>query len=437
MYWAALLLDKRGDAESLHDELHGLATWALQFTPRVAIVDEAVCLETEASLRLFGGKRSLQERVRAEGAELGVAMVSWAPTSLAALAFARAGVENGCARPLQEALDRLPMETLTAVGPHQPTLARLGCKTLGDIRKLPRGGVSRRFDKELLGALDQAYGLRPETHRWETLPETFRARLELMSRVELAPALMFGARRLLLQMCGWLNARHAGTTALTLRWAHDSMRSRDAGDGGELTIRTGEPMRSLEHFSRLLNEHLAKVELKAPVGDLELVADDVVALEEVSASLLPDTVRQGETLREVLERIAARLGPERVLRPVVTEDHRLEWMQFWQPAAEKHPRATSCTTTPQPTWLMPQPLKLATRGHRPLYQGVLHLLAGPHRIEGGWWHRVETATGADTAHVQRDYWVALSEHAGVLWIYQERLPGDDEAPAWYLHGIFA
>jgi protein ImuB len=112
-------------------------------------------------------------------------------------------------------------------------------------------------------------------------------------------------------------------------------------------------------------------------------------------------------------------------------------MQFWQQAAEKQPRATSCTTTPQPTWLLPQPLKLATRRHRPLYQGVLHLLAGPHRIEGGWWHRVETASGADTAHVQRDYWVALSEHAGVLWIYQERLPGDDEAPAWYLHGIFA
>ncbi len=35
----------------------------------------------------------------------------------------------------------------------------------------------------------------------------------------------------------------------------------------------------------------------------------------------------------VLERIAARLGPEHVLRPVLTDDHRLEWMQMWQPAA--------------------------------------------------------------------------------------------------------
>ena len=153
MYWAALLLDKPSDAASLHDDLQGLATWALQWTPRVAIVDEAVCIEVEASLRLFGGKRALRERIRTEGAELGVAVASWAPTSLAALAFARAGVENGFARPLTEGLDRLPLEVLSASGPHRPTLACLGCKTLGDVSKLPRGGVSRRFDKELLTAL--------------------------------------------------------------------------------------------------------------------------------------------------------------------------------------------------------------------------------------------------------------------------------------------
>ncbi|ABM97382.1 conserved hypothetical protein (plasmid) [Methylibium petroleiphilum PM1] len=392
-------------------------------------------MEVEASLRLFGGKRALRERIRTEGAELGVAVASWASTSLAALAFARAGVENGFARPLTEGLDRLPLEVLSASGPHRPTLARLGCKTLGDVRKLPRGGVSRRFDKELLTALDQAYGLRPEAHAWVELPEQFRARLELMSRVELAAAMMFGVRRLILQMCGWLAARHSGAGGFVLRWAHDAMRSKSAGEGGQLTIRTGEPTRSAEHFSRLLNEHLAKTELLAPVGDLELEAVDVQALEETSGSLLPDTVRQGETLREVLERISARLGPERVLRPVVTEDHRLEWAQCWQPAAEKLPRESSCLDVPQPSWVLPEPLKLATRGPKPMYQGELHLLAGPHRVEGGWWHRVQTPSGQDNRHVQRDYWVALSESAGVLWVFQERLA--DEDAAWYLHGIFA
>jgi len=437
MLWAALLLPTGPDATPPSDDaLRGLAIWALQFTPRVAVSGEAVLMEVEASARLFGGKRALRDRVVQEGADQGVRAVAWAITSLGAHALARAGIENGFKRPLDEMLDQLPMSVLTAVGPHHATLARLGCQTLGDIRRLPRGGISRRFDKDLLGALDRAYGIQPEAHAWVALPDTFEARLELMSRVEMAPALLFGARRLLLQMCGWLAARHSGTTAFTLRWSHDTMRAKNAGEGGELTIRTAAPTRNLEHLCRLLAEHLAKVELLAPVGDLTLVADDVVSLDEKSASLLPDESQAQESMQLVLERIAARLGPERVLRPLLTEDHRLEWMQMWQPIPQPLPRKTADPVDmPQPTWIRTPPLKLAMRGPRPMYQGVLLLLTGPHRVEGGWWHRIGEGEQASTGHVQRDYWVALSENAGVLWVFNERLAGDETA--WYLHGMFA
>ena len=44
-------------------------------------------------------------------------------------------------------------------------------------------------------------------------------------------------------------------------------------------------------------------------------------------------------------------------------------------------------------------------------------------------------SGTHAQTVVRDYWVALSAHAGVLWIYQTRLA--DEDTAWFLHGIFA
>jgi protein ImuB len=409
----------------------------LQFTPRVATCEEALLLEVEASTRLFGGRRALRDRIVQEGGEQGVTAVAWAINSLAAQALARAGIENGFKRPLAELLDSLPMNVLSAVRPHEGVLARMGCRTLGDVRGLPRGGVSRRFDKHLLDALDRAYGLQPEAHAWIELPDTFEARLELPSRVEMAPALLFGARRLLLQMCGWLAARHIGATAFVLKWAHDTMRAKDAGEGGEITIRTAAPTRNLEHLCRLLAEHLARVELQAPAGELWLAATEVVAHEETSATLLPDPAQHSESLQMVVERIAARLGPDRVLRPVLIADHRLEWMQMWQPVPVPVPRraAVPPLATPQPTWVLPAPLKLATRGHRPLYQGELHLLTGPHRVEGGWWHRLGEGTEARTAHVQRDYWVALSEHAGVLWVYQERLASDEVA--WYLHGIFA
>jgi protein ImuB len=393
-------------------------------------------MEVESSTRLFGGRRALRDRVVQESQDLGACGWAWAPTSLAALVLARAGKENGVRGELHDLLDPLPMDSLPAVGPHLVTLRQLGCRTLGDIRRLPRGGISRRFDKAVLNSMDQAYGLRPEAHEWIELPEVFAARLELMSRVELAPALLFGARRLLLQMCGWLAARHAGTTAFVLRWTHDAMRAQSAGAGGEIVIRTARPMRDLEHLCRLLAEHLAKLELLAPAGDIEVQALEVQQLEEHSASLLPEKVQADESLALVLERIAARLGPHKVLRPVVMEDHRLEWMQAWQPASSPAPRKVSQTSgLPQPTFVLPQPLKLALRGNRPMYQGPLQLLSGPHRVEGGWWHRRGKGQDEHSLTVVRDYWVALSEHCGVLWIYQERLA--QEQGAWYLQGAFA
>jgi protein ImuB len=247
-------------------------------------------------------------------------------------------------------------------------------------------------------------------------------------------------------------------SAFSLRWRHDAMRSRTAGEGGELTLRTAAATRDAEHLYRLLAEHLARIELQAAVGELELQAVDVQPFEERSDSFLPDAQRQGEALGQVLERIAARLGPQRVLRAAVLEDHRPQWMTHWQPATQEAPRVSRHSrlrprpreapfALPQPTFILPEPLRLALRGERPLYQGVVHLLCGPQRVEGGWWHRLpaggEFADGAcaQTAGplvpqtVVRDYWVGWSERAGVLWLFSTRLAG--ESTAWFLHGVFA
>lgn len=79
---------------------------------------------------------------------------------------------------------------------------------------------------------------------------------------------------------------------------------------------------------------------------------------------------------------------------------------------------------------------MAVHRNAPLYQGPLTLLAGPQRLEAGWWG------GGDCA--LRDYFLARSEQMGLLWIYRERLAGPGRAgqradadAGWYLHGLFA
>ena len=436
MHWAALLTDVRTDSSSACDTA-GIALWALQFTPRVTCSGQAVMLETAQSLRLFGGQAQLHAQVESGAREMGVLFTAWAPTRLAALAFAEAGIADGFAKPLAQMLDLLPFDCLSAVRVHAATLARLGCRTLADVRRLPRGGISRRFDKQLLLALDQAYGLRPEVCPWITLPLNFAARLELPGRVDTACGLLFGARRLLLQMSGWLAARHAGATAFTLRWRHDDMRARTAGEGGDITIRTAEPTQNVDHLCRLLTEHLAQVVLLAPVSDIEILATEVSPMAEKNHSLLQDMLKQSEVLGQVLERIEARLGKKRVLLPRLLPDHRLECMQCWQALDAPSPTAAiKLTQVPQPAWMLRTPLKLAMLENQPIYQGPLLLLLGPDRVEGSWWLQANSSEGKSQSRtVQRDYWVALSVHAGALWIFQQRLDADDAA--WYLHGHFA
>ena len=52
------------------------------------------------------------------------------------------------------------------------------------------------------------------------------------------------------------------------------------------------------------------------------------------------------------------------------------------------------------------------------------IVAGPERIEGGWW---------DTGDVQRDYYVVHLSNGANLWVYQDL----GERGGWYLHGFWS
>lgn len=462
------------------DALH-LGWRMLQFTPRVALLEDAVVLEVQASERLFGGPQTLRKRVMSEALAHGAQAWAHAGSGLAALALARAasqlnqgshldgddgqtlddsGEEDEVAQTyLAERLDPLPLDVLPGVAAHAPTLARLGCRSLADVRALPRGGLSRRFGAGLLQTLDQAYGERPEAFEWLTLPPVFDARLELPGRVESAPALLFAAKRLLKPLCAWLAGRQAAALAFTLRWRHDWHR-RDTSGEGEWTVRLGSPSRDETRLSRLLAEHLQHIQLAAPVGDISLHVDEIEPLPLCSQQLFqehredqlsarPDALltpaaqrAQRDALLALLDKLSVRLGEGRVMQARIQADHRLEHTQCWQPAAQAlsilpadKAKPVQMSDMPQPAWVLAEPLLLAMdsqRGGQPVYQGRLNLLAGPHRIEAGWWD-------ARTGHtrVTRDYYLASSAHAGLLWVFKVQQQPDDTRSPWYLHGFFA
>lgn len=416
----------------LPDTLTALGWWALQFTPKVVWQGAALLLEVSASERLWGGARQLCQKIVASNKPVAIAQYARGATSLIALARLHD------TRLAHTQADALPLSALAAAEPHLPILERIGCTRWGQLRALPRAGVARRFGAPLLAALDRAYGLQPEIYRWLELPDVFQATQELSAQVETAAALLFGARRLFKQLQRWLQLRHVGVLALALGWTMEPRRG--AATQGELVLRSAEPTQNTAHLLRLLGEQLAHVSLSAPVLYLHLRTLETQKSAGETASLLSDKQRTDDSLQQLLERLSARLGPQNVLQMQAHADHRPERMQSWNPAIKADQlivpgrsiaKASKDLTADvlYPTWLLRTPLRLALHQQRPQYQGALTLLAGPQRLEAAWW------CGGNS--VLRDYFLARSEQAHLLWIYRERASAMAGAvSAWYLHGLF-
>jgi protein ImuB len=459
MYWIALL-------PSHEDERAAWGWRALQFTPRVAQVEEALVLELSASLRLWGGRKRLLARLLHECEPFGGVQWAQARSSLVALALLRLKL-RGEASP-ERLPQELPLDVLSAAREHAATLERIGCRNWDDLRALPRAGVARRFGAPLLDALDAAYGERPERYPWLQLPEEFDVKLELAALATTAPELMWTAQRLLGQLQVWLQARQRGVLALELEWTLDLRRLNGVRLPGheQLVVRTAQPTQDVAHLRRLLGEHLSRCTLSAPANHLRLRSLETLPWGGASRSLLPEENIKGERLHQLVERLSVRLGAANVVVPVAQADHRPERMQRWESARlAPHPsplpkRARELSSAPAfpplpsreragargaaeptavdalyPPWLLPQPLRLEVHGEKPHYHGPLRLLAGPQRLETGWWD-----AGAQGPAL-RDYFIARSDEAGLLWVYRERLASAAEggpAPVrWYLQGIYA
>ena len=418
--------------------LQAVALALLQYSPLVAQGEEATLLvDAGASLRLFGGVRALCRHIAASLRAIGyTAQLSCAPTARGAWLLARAGTRHGRVlgmKSLVRRLDRLPCALLPPTRPYLDWFEGIGCRTLGQLRHLPRPGLQRRCGAALLDMLDEAHGHSTELFVWLEAPPTFRASLELFDRVEHADALLFGARRLLQQMTGWLCARQFAVERIQLLLVHE--RGRVARPPTVIDLALGEAVWRDEHLVRLLKERLAQLSLDAPVIGLTLEALQVQPMAPPSESLFPEPGGTPQERQRLLELLVARLGAENVLQASPRADYRPEAANQWLPLPSKPGGKNvppdlppGLSGMPRPGWLLAQPIALLMREHRPFYGSPLKMVSVAERIEAGWWGQSQA----------RDYFIAEGLDHAHYWVYRERIAGsgEDAAPRWFLHGLF-
>jgi protein ImuB len=462
------------DADPAADQaaLERLAAWAERYTPMAAAdPPDGLWLDITGCAHLSGGEATLADDLSVRLARNGIpSRLAIAGATGAAWALAHAwgvhgwgdapggevrktarensgageaargeamvlppGQERAALAPLPVALLRLDPRTVAG-------LRRLGIRQVRDLLRLPRGDITARFGAAPVVRLDQALGTAAEAIAWPRPPIDWFERIAFVEPIgtpeDLTRALTLLAERL----CRRLADQHSGVQRVTARFF------RVDGAVPRIAIGTAQPVREAAYLARLLGEKLDTIDPGFGVEAMTLEADDVVPLPapQLSSLAAPDGAGQ---LATTVDRLANRLGPERVWRPAPHASHVPERaVQRVPPLPVAQPAWVADPTLPRPIRLLRRPEAIEATAPVPddppivfRWRGAPHRVraaAGPERIAAEWWRRQPGGARPETDLV-RDYYRVEDTEGARFWIFRAGLYRSGETPRWYMHGLFA
>ncbi len=386
-----------------------LAAWAYGFSAQVSLhYPRCLLLEVQSSFGLFGPWPRFEACLREELTALGFQhRITLAPNPAAArvLANTHDGLAITDTRTLRQTLDRLPVDRLGLPREVATSFARMGLRHLRQLLALPRDSLAKRFPAEVLIQLDTLLGHRPLALDFYRPPDVFDARIELNFEVESHQALLFPLRRLTADLAVFLAGRDSGVQRFVLHLEH-----RDQADT-QVPVGLLAAEREAAMLFELTRGRLETLQLPAPVLAVRLIAHELPAFTPEHRQLFDDRPQQSLPWEQLRERLRARLGDDAVQGLDARADHRPE--HAWQ-TGQRKPGSPLPATGPRPSWLLAEP--------QPLREDSLRILAGPERIESGWW---------DGGDVRRDYYLVETRAGQRGWAFRT-----SEGPLW-LHGWFA
>lgn len=400
------------DADQVARWQQFLAAWAYRYSSQVSIAfPGAIALEIAGSLSLFGPWPRLQARLREELAVLGFRhRIALAPTASAAwvLSGHHDGLTVTTPAHLQRALCAVPLRRARLPNNAAIALDKMGLRDLGKLFSLPRAALAKRYGPELLTHLDRIRGQQVEVLPLYRPPDVFDARIEFNYEVSNSQVLLFPLRRLIGDLAAYLSGRDGGVQRFLVRLEHDDHPDSEV-DIGLLT-----PERNAGVLFDLAKGRLEQITVPAPVRGMRLLARELPPFVPAVGELFDGRAQQAMPWTQLRERLRTRLGNASVYTLTAAAEHRPE--RAWRRVQEATTSTVCAVQSPRPTWLLARPI--------PLRDARLRLLAGPERIESGWW---------DGGDAQRDYYVIETAIGQRAWAY---CPAGDVGP-FMLHGWFA
>ena len=521
------LVTQPAEPERDRAALLALARWAGRYgLVRHADGEDGVWIDATGVAHLHGGEERLAGDIYARLSRIALtARIALAGTHGAAHALARYG--TSAARPvrcvaatsgaLADALAPLPVAALRIDRDAALLAGRLGLKRIGQLYRLPRASVARRFRSEavaeaLLARLDAALGHSNEPHGGLAEAPQRAVSRSFAEPLISADGLAHAVGELTHEMQALLGAQGVGLRRARLRL------SRADGSAVEIVIGTAAPVVAAEHLLDLIASRLDAVDAGFGIDAAQLTALAVEPLEARQTTLrgvagqrgvrtstdpadvFADPGERQAALSRLADRLANRLGSDRVVVLAVAPRHLPEHAQVVRPllrqrsqtgallgrvpggradAADDAAFTASHARGPRPALLLDRPEPIAVMAEVPdgpplrfTWRRVEHRVAaaqGPERIAPAWWRSLpRPSTQADEAGARasgddpaaaalgervpssgprtRDYYIVEDQAGGRYWVFRAGLYGRGEngeeagehaSPAWFLHGVFA
>lgn len=422
--------------------LEALADWADRYTPLVGLdEDRGLFLDIAGCAHLFGGEAALMADCLGRLFGLGVAaQAAIGPTPALAWAMARYAPGRAAGETeVAELVRDLPVPALRLTPETAAALVRVGLKRVGDLLALPRAPLTRRFGADLVERLDRITGRAPEPispRRPVAMLMAERRLAEPVTDMETVEALTGQLAETLRQ---GLERQAAGAREMEL--------SLFRVDGVVRRIHAGaaRPLRDPKRMRQLFSERFAALhdEIDAGYG-FETIRLSVPVTAPLEAAQADFSGRRdpGADFSALADRLAARLGRERVLVPSPLASHVPERAVAFVPhgtAPASSAGFAPSSGVPRPVRLFSHPEPVTATAEVPegppvifRWRRSLHRVSraeGPERIAPEWWIDGEDAP-------TRDYYRVEDEDGRRYWLFREGLyERDAGTPRWYMHGL--
>jgi protein ImuB len=317
------------------------------------------------------------------------------------------------------AASRVPLARLDVEPKLREALARLGVRTVGEMVRLPAGGILERFGRDAHRLYRLAAG-----EAWDPLvpvapPEAPDERALLDDDETDLERLVFVTKAPIDRLLERLAVRGRALTALHLELSlkHAVGRMSLRAD----CIKPATPTLDGRTLLRLVHLRLTGMPPVAPVNAVRVWAEDVAATREQLALFAHKPRRDLRAADEVIARLRAELGEAAIVRPVLRDGHLPEASFGWERLAQVAPAAPAGATTVRllirRVFAKPQQLPAQARLARDdgwllsgLEQGAVVRIAGPYIVSGGWW----------TNEQHREYHFAELRRGDCMWVYFDR-----------------